>query len=226
MDQPAYKISSLSKMYRIPEKQISVLQDIDFQVPVNQWITSSGQSGCGKTTLLRLLGALDEPDRGTIECFGEEITKMNRNQKARLRRNKIGFIFQSYQLLPELTALENVMLPGRLALGELKAIKRRALDLMKTLAIENRVHHRPAELSGGEQQRVAIARALMNKPNIILADEPTGNLDAKNSAGIMNILKELKMQEQISILMVTHDISLTGYADKSYHIEAGAIIPC
>ncbi len=225
MDQLAFKVSSLSKKYTIPEKQISVLQDIDFQIPVNQWITITGQSGCGKTTLLRLLGTLDEPDRGTIECFGEEITKMNTNQKAKLRRNKLGFIFQSYQLLPELNALENIMLPGRLTQGDMKTIKNRALDLMKTLEIENRIHHRPAELSGGEQQRVAIARALMNKPDIILADEPTGNLDTKNSTGIMKILEDLKIKEQKTILMVTHNINLTDYADKSYHIEGGSIIP-
>ncbi len=224
MDQPAYKVSSLSKTYSISEKQISVLQEIDFQVPVNQWIAITGQSGCGKTTLLRILGALDKSDTGTIECFGEDVTQMTINQKAGLRRNKIGFIFQSYQLLPELNALENIMLPGRLAKKELKIIKNRALDLMKILEIENRVHHRPTELSGGEQQRIAIARALMNQPDIILADEPTGNLDNKNSIAIMNILEDLKVHEQKTIVMVTHNINLTDYADKSYHIEAGSLV--
>jgi ABC-type lipoprotein export system ATPase subunit len=193
-------------------------------IAAGQWITLSGQSGSGKTTFLRLLGALDKPDRGSIHYFGENLASMSANALAKLRRQKIGFIFQSYHLLPDLTALENVMMPGRLAGMARSAMQARALQLLELTGMKARQHHLPAELSGGEQQRIAIARALMNAPPVILADEPTGNLDDQTSQEIMTLLKQLHQLERKTIIMVTHDRRLTEFADRSCHLENGRLM--
>ena len=215
------QVEGLDKKYVLNHKTIAVLKRIELTVQSGQWIMLTGQSGCGKTTFLRLLGSLDVPDSGTIKCFGESITKMTGKEKARLRRQKIGFVFQSYQLFPELDALENVMLPGRLNNGNLKARRDRAESLLDSVGMLDRLHHRPAELSGGEQQRIAIARAIMNDPDIILADEPTGNLDDVNTLEIMKILRRFQGEGMKTIVMATHDTSLSHYADKTYSFHEG-----
>ena len=224
MSSVALHVLGIKKKYCLRGQEIEVLSGIDLSVNAGNWVLLTGYSGCGKTTLLRILGTLDKPDSGRIECFGDSVTAMSRSEQSRLRRLRIGFIFQSYHLFPELTALENVMLPGRLTGLELKAIKERASQLLSEVRMDDRLNHRPAELSGGEQQRIAIARALMNQPSIILADEPTGNLDDKNSDDIMDILRRLQREQKKTIVMVTHDQKLTKFADKTYCLRGGQLV--
>jgi len=219
----ALEVKSLKKSYLLSNQKIEVLKGIDLTVSAGRWVSFTGPSGCGKTTFLQLLGALDKPDEGSIKCFGQSITKLNSIKKAKLRRTRLGFIFQSYQLFSELDALENVSLPGRLGGDKLKDIIERAESLLLEMGLKDRLHHRPAELSGGEQQRIAIARALMNQPDIVLADEPTGNLDDKNSADIMEILSNLRNKEDKTIIMVTHDLNLTQYSDQTYIFKEGRL---
>ena len=207
----------------MPQKEIDVLKGVDLSVSAGTWVSLAGESGCGKTTLLYILGTLDKPDDGTIQCFGQCISGMNSFEKARLRQVRIGFVFQTYHLFPELTAVENVMLPGRLAKTDLSDLKDRAMRLLRQIGMDSRHNHRPAELSGGEQQRIAIARALVNNPDIILADEPTGNLDDKNSLEIMEILAKLRDDQNKTIVMVTHDRKLAQFADKSYTLSEGKL---
>jgi len=223
MNNVALEVTSLKKRFVFPAEEIQVLKGVDLTVGTNRWVTLTGRSGSGKTTLLRLLGTLDKPDEGEIKCFGRSTIDMNSREKAKLRRLRVGFIFQSYQLFYELDALENVMLPGRLGNKDLKSIADRAEYLLKEMGLESRLGHRPTELSGGEQQRVAVARALMNDPDIILADEPTGNLDEKNSADIMEILRKLRDEEDKTIVMVTHDQTLTKFADDVYELKNGIL---
>lgn len=217
---PAIEATGLVKRYRRPERTIDVLAEVDLRVKAGEWVAMTGPSGCGKTTLLHLLGILDKPDAGTIAYFGKDVARMGPFRKARLRRLHIGFIFQSYQLLPELSALENVMLPARF--GGVRNPDQ-AMALLERMGVAERQSHRPAEMSGGEQQRVAIARALINQPDVILADEPTGNLDAKNAAAIMEILQRLRDEDGKTIVMVTHDRELTSYADRVMVLNQGAL---
>lgn len=218
------RIERIAKKYVLHTHEIEVLSNIELEVPAGRWIALTGNSGCGKTTLLRILGTLDEPDQGSVTYFGKNTQKMGIFAKARLRREHIGFVFQSYHLFSELDALENVMLPGRLSGGDLNNKKERAFRLLSNFEMAGREHHRPAELSGGEQQRVAIARALMNDPDIIFADEPTGNLDDKTSNEIMECLRRLRDDERKSIVMVTHNPKLTLYADQSFELVNGGLV--
>ncbi len=224
MNITAIKVSGLVKKYVMGKDSLQILSGIDLIIESGQWITLSGKSGSGKTTFLRLLGTLDKPDSGRIDYFGEDTGAMTNSNQARLRRMKIGFIFQSYHLFPELTALENVMLPGRLAGMHPNEMTTRASELLRLTGMEYRSRHHPTELSGGEQQRIAIARALINQPPVILADEPTGNLDDKTSEEIMMLLRHLHQSERKTIVMVTHDSRLTQFADHAYHLENGSIV--
>lgn len=219
----ALDVCGLRKSYRRPGRVIEVLRGIDLRVARGDWVVLTGKSGCGKTTLLHLLGALDRPSDGAIRYFGVDVTKMGAFAVARWRRRTIGFIFQSYQLFPELTALENVALAGRLdGVGKVTYL-RRANALLDRVGLSERSGHRPAELSGGEQQRIGVARALMNRPSIILADEPTGNLDDVNSREIMELLEALRKSEQLTVVMATHDTRLPVHADRVLRIEDGLL---
>ena len=182
---------NIQKIYKLPTHTVEVLRSVSLTVESGEWISLTGQSGCGKTTLLMILGALDKPNSGTISYLGQEVTSLKSKDLARLRRLNLGFIFQSYQLFPELNAIENVMLPGQLDRKPLKELTERATMLLQSVNMENRLQHLPGELSGGEQQRIAIARALMNHPKILLADEPTGNLDRDNANEVLKILEHL-----------------------------------
>ena len=224
MNSVALEVRGIKKKYKLPQKKIDVLRGVDLSVDVGQWILLTGQSGCGKTTLLYILGTLDSPDSGTIHCFGQSVCQMSSYEKSRLRRVRLGFVFQSYHLFPELSSVENVMLPGRLTHIDLKSLKNRAAQLLAELGMGDRLNHRPAELSGGEQQRIAIARALMNEPDIVLADEPTGNLDDKNTHEIMDILSKLQNEKNKTIIMVSHDQKLAKFADISYTLQDGQLI--
>ena len=223
MSEPALQLISLAKRYTLKTHAIDVLCGAELSVAPGTWVAVTGKSGCGKSTLLHLAGGLDSPDCGKVICFGQIVSDMRSDRSAVFRQKHIGFVFQSYQLMPGLTALENIALAGRLVGHSKRAATACALDLLAQVDLQDRAHHFPAELSGGEQQRIAIARALMNDPDIILADEPTGNLDPDTSADIIRILAELRDNSGKTIVMVTHDMSLTVRADQVFVLEGGQL---
>jgi ABC-type lipoprotein export system ATPase subunit len=204
---PFVVVRSLTKTYLHGHRQITALRDASFEVSQGEVVLLVGPSGSGKTTLLNLIAALDYPDRGEIIVGESEITGLSRSAAARYRNQHVGFIFQSYNLLPQLTALENVLLP---MLPKRRLDRRRAVELLDAVGLSDRSSHRPSELSGGEQQRVAIARALANDPAIILADEPTGNLDDDNARKIAELLSSTCRERGKSLILVTHDREMTA----------------
>ena len=203
---------------------MEILRDLNFEVPAGQFVAIMGASGSGKSTLLGLLAGLDAPSAGRIVIDGVDITGLSEDKLAILRGRKIGFVFQSYQLIPTLTAEENVLLPYELAGGGVSAGIARARELLDSVGLSDRLDHYPVQLSGGEQQRVALARAFMVKPPILMADEPTGNLDSANGAHVLELLIRLNRREGTTLVLVTHDISLTGHADRIITLRDGRII--
>jgi ABC-type lipoprotein export system ATPase subunit len=217
--------SALFKSYRLEKISVPVLRGVDLSVSRGEWVALLGASGSGKTTLLNLLGALERPDSGEIVFQGVRYSLMSRRQAAFFRCAKIGFIFQSYHLLPELSALENVMLPGMLGKTDRSQLRKKAGAILDRVGLGGRVKHRPNELSGGEQQRAAIARALINSPDLILADEPTGNLDSGTGLSILEIFKELHRGETApAIVMVTHDKDVAALASRIITLRDGKIV--
>lgn len=217
---PVLHVENLSKTYTIPNGKLHILENINLEAQNGEFIAVTGQSGSGKTTLLSLLGALDSPDDGEIWLDDIAVHRLRGTQAADFRRQKIGFVFQLFYLLPNLTALENVMaplLPYRRKLDF--SLKERAEELLASVGLKDRLHHPPARLSGGEQQRVAIARALINRPKIVLADEPTGNLDPVTGGEVLKILRELQQSDSQTLIMVTHDPQLAALADRRIHLE-------
>ncbi len=215
----AFEVNRVNKEYRLEGgRRIPVLRDFQLNVRIGEWLAVSGPSGCGKSTLLHLLGALDKPDNGVIRCLDQDITSMSAVRKARLRRHTLGFMFQSYHLLPELTALENVVLPAMGMLSKPRLYER-GKQLLSDFGLDSRLHHRPQELSGGEQQRTALARALVNQPPVLLADEPTGNLDRAAAETIINLLAELNQQAETTIVMVTHDPDIAARCSRVYQLQ-------
>ncbi len=206
--------------FRMGARRIEVLCGISMEVERNEAVFLSGASGAGKTTLLYTLAGLERPESGTVEFEGRRLYCGGSSAEARLRNKKMGFVFQGYFLLPELTALENVLLPGMI--GH-RATRQRAEQSLAAVGLADRVHHLPAELSGGEQQRVAIARALTNDPDIIFADEPTGNLDSKTGDAIMDLLLDLTRARNKTLLVVTHDARLAARGDRQLHIKDGML---
>lgn len=219
----ALQVQNLTKKYPRPEGIVQVLNGVSFSIKPAEWVNITGKSGCGKTTLLHILGTLDRADSGKLIYFDEEISHLGAFRLARWRRKTIGFIFQSYQLLPELNAEENVSLAGRINGLSTAVAKKQARSLLDRVDLSHRLHHRPAELSGGEQQRIAIARALINQPRVILADEPTGNLDADSSHEIMTLLEALRRTEQITIIMATHERSVDQLPGRRLCLENGEL---
>jgi ABC-type lipoprotein export system ATPase subunit len=214
------RVENLSKTYSIPDGRLRVLQNVHLQVQHGEFIAITGPSGSGKTTLLYLLGALDSPDSGEIWLDEIAVHRLRGSDAADFRRQQIGFVFQLFYLLPNLTALENVMaplLPSRRKLDF--DLKRRAQELLESVGLGDRLGHPPARLSGGEQQRVAIARALVNRPKLVLADEPTGNLDPATGQEVLKVLRELQRTGNQTLLMVTHDPELAALADRRIHLE-------
>ncbi len=218
-----YNIVGLHKAFSLGGGTINVLNDLNLQLPRNKWIAVTGPSGCGKTTLLHILGGLDKPTKGQVILDGVNLEKLSASQMTKLRYEKIGFVFQSYHLFPELSALENAALPALQWKTNRKQAYQNAKNWLTQFGLENRIHHRPYELSGGEQQRVAIARSLINNPNIILADEPTGNLDAKSAQEIINILRDVRNNQKKTLIMVTHDPNIASQADL--HIKLDNSMP-
>jgi len=212
----------LKKTYKMSKKNIvQALKGVDIEVCEGDFSAIVGPSGCGKSTLMHILGLLDKPDSGTLEIDGVDMTRLPDKKAYKIRAKKIGFIFQGFNLIPTLTALENVILAGRY--GGLKATKRkaRAKTLLELLGLKDRLGHKPNELSGGQQQRVAIARSLMNDPAIILADEPTGELDSKTSLEIMEILKKLNREDNKTFLIVTHNMDVAESCKKIIRLKDG-----
>ncbi len=203
---------------------MEILKGIAFEVPAGQFVAIMGASGSGKSTLLGLLAGLDSPSTGNIVIDGVDITVLDEDALALVRGQKIGFVFQSYQLIPTLTAEENVLLPHELTGGDVKAGLSRARELLMRVGLADRMDHYPVQLSGGEQQRVALARAFMTKPPILMADEPTGNLDSKNGALILDLLIELNRTEGTTLILVTHDPALAARADRILTVSDGLTV--
>ncbi len=220
---------SVSKTYRKGKHEVPVLVDCDFQATVGKVTAILGQSGSGKSTLLHLLGTLDAPDQGEIYFDSERIDNLPRRKRDHFRNTKLGMIFQFYHLLPEISALQNVLMPVMIQQGMFSYLRRRreftqkAKDLLVRVGLDHRMHHTPKELSGGEMQRAAIARALITQPELLLADEPTGNLDRKTGSQILKLLQELNQQEGLTIVMVTHDESIAKTCDCIIRLRDGRI---
>ena len=220
---PAIRVSGLHKSIATATHKVDILRGIDFDVPQGQFVAIMGASGSGKSTLLGLLAGLDTVTRGSIQLDGEEITGLSEDELARLRARKLGFVFQSYQLIPTLTAEENVSLPAELAGGNGNSASR-ARELLSSVGLDDRFDHYPVQLSGGEQQRVALARAFMMKPPILMADEPTGNLDSTNGAHVLDLLLDMNHREGTTLVLVTHDPQLASRAARRIHMRDGVIV--
>ncbi len=218
------QVSALTKSIDTGTHRVDILRGIDFEIPSGQFVAIMGQSGSGKSTLLGLLAGLDSPSSGHVVLDGVDITGLREDELAKVRGKKIGFVFQSYQLLPTLTAEENVLLPHELAGGDTNVGMKRAQDLLKQVGLDGRMDHYPVQLSGGEQQRVALARAFMAKPPILMADEPTGNLDSENGQHVLELLISLNRREGTTLVLVTHDRALASYADRIITLKDGRVV--
>ncbi|MDQ3141885.1 MAG: ABC transporter ATP-binding protein [Bacteroidota bacterium] len=213
--------SNIKKSYQ----SIHVLRGVNLHIEKGALVSIMGSSGAGKSTLLHILGTLDEADEGQIILDNSDIAKLNRNELAQFRNKQIGFIFQFHHLLPEFTALENTCLPGWISKKNENDVIKEAKTLLDYLGLNERFDHKPGQLSGGEQQRIALARALINKPKIIFADEPTGNLDQKNAQEVLHLLLSIRKEMNITMLLVTHDPMIAAQTDHTYMMKDGIILP-
>jgi ABC-type lipoprotein export system ATPase subunit len=213
----------LHKTYMLGQRSLEVLRGVDVELQRGEFLALRGASGAGKSTLLHLLGGLDAPNQGEILLAGRNLATLGRGELARLRSKEVGFIFQAYYLLPELDALENVCLPARMARTPASEAEARGRELLARVGLGERLEHKPYELSGGEQQRVAIARAMINQPDLILADEPTGNLDSHTGEEIIELLCALRDEKQTTLIMATHDARLAARAPKVVELVDGQI---
>jgi putative ABC transport system ATP-binding protein len=216
-------VRDVSKVIENPPNRVEILRNITFSVPRGQFLAIMGASGSGKSTLLGLLAGLDTVSSGRIVLDGVDITNMREDDLARLRGRKLGFVFQSYQLVPTLTAEENILLPAELS-GAKGNIRERARELLERVGLKNRGHHYPVQLSGGEQQRVALARAFVTRPPILMADEPTGNLDSVNGEHVLDLLQRLNREEETTLVLVTHDRRLAENADRILSLQDGRVM--
>jgi lipoprotein-releasing system ATP-binding protein len=223
------RASGVRKSFRMGDSTVTVLKNADIAVREGEFVAIEGRSGSGKSTLLHILGALDEVDAGTIDYQGRDIAAMGSAQRSHLRNEQFGFVFQFYHLLPELNVLENTLLAAMVKFSWLRFrsnaadLRERAESVLEKLGMSHRLKHRPSQLSGGERQRVAIARALMNQPRVLMADEPTGNLDADTGRQIMGVLENLHREQKQTIIMVTHDRSLARQADRVLVLKEGRL---
>jgi putative ABC transport system ATP-binding protein len=221
---PVIKLEDVWKTYQLGKLTLTVLRGINLEVSSGSFVVILGPSGSGKSTILNMVGCLDLPSRGKISLDGRDISKMSENELAQARGQKIGFVFQQFNLLPNLDALENVMIPMIFQGKSEKERTERAKSLLTTFGLQDRLNHKPSELSGGEQQRAAIARALSNDPEIIVADEPTGNLDSATGKKIMEILTNLHKDQGKTIIVVTHDPTIANYSNQIVHIKDGQLV--
>jgi putative ABC transport system ATP-binding protein len=218
------KLEDVWKIYKLGELELPILKGVSLEIARGAFVVVLGPSGSGKSTLLNMVGCLDLPTKGRVFLEGNNISKMSEDELAQIRGRKIGFIFQQFNLLQNLNALENVMIPMIFQGKSEKERQERAKSLLNSLALGNRIDHRPTELSGGEQQRIAIARSLANNPEIIVADEPTGNLDSSTGKKIMEILIDLHKNEGKTIIVVTHDPNIANYSNQVVYLKDGKII--
>ena len=221
---PILHIQDLSRSFKSGSEQLTVLQDITFNIDYGTSCAIVGPSGSGKTTLLGITAGLDTPDSGIVMLDGEALHTKSEDERADLRNEKVGFIFQSFQLLPTLTAVENVMVPLELRGNTNRKIREQATELLESVGLIDRLHHYPSQLSGGEQQRVAIARAFINEPKILFADEPTGNLDAETGDQVEELLFNLNKEQQTTLVIVTHDLVLADKCEQQIRLQRGRIV--
>ncbi len=218
---PVLAAEGLSMRFQAPEGTISLFENLDLSIPAGDAVAILGASGCGKSTLLGLLAGLDQPTAGRVILAGDDLSRLDEDERARRRAGRVGFVFQAFHLLPGLTALENVMLPGELAADA--DIAERARDALIRVGLGERLRHYPAQLSGGEQQRVALARAFVSQPAVLFADEPTGNLDRRTGARVIDLLFELNRDAGTTLVLVTHDPELGERCRRVLHLEAGEL---
>jgi ABC-type lipoprotein export system ATPase subunit len=218
---PVLQIKGVGKTYRRGDEQVSVLSDFDFTLHAGEFVVVTGPSGAGKSTLLHIAGGLDAPDAGTVAVTGQNVWAMSTGARAAFRRRNLGFVFQFFNLVPMLTAIENVSLPLVLDGMRARTADERAEELLERVGLGDRARHRPAELSGGQMQRVAVARALVGRPSLILADEPTGNLDSQSSAEVLDLLRSVSAEHGAAVVLVTHDQAAARYGSRRLHLVDG-----
>jgi putative ABC transport system ATP-binding protein len=218
------EIENIIKTYKVGESEVHALDGVSFKINDGEMVAIMGPSGSGKSTLMAILGCLDIPTSGTYTINDQDVSKLNENQLANLRAHKIGFVFQMFNLLPRTTALENVELPLIYDGVSPRQRSDKAMEALKTVGLEDRMHHRPNQLSGGQQQRVAIARALVNEPAILLADEPTGNLDSKSGMEIISLFQSLHREKHLTVVYVTHDPFIARHTERIIHLRDGKIL--
>ena len=218
------ELQNLVKTYKVGDTEVQALRGVSYSVEEGDFVAIMGPSGSGKSTLMNIIGCLDKPTSGKYTLEGEDVSTFDKNKLARVRNQKIGFVFQTFNLLSRTSALENVELPLLYSNVHTKQRHEMALKALESVGLKNRAHHKTNQLSGGEQQRIAIARALLNNPALILADEPTGNLDSKTSSEIMDIFTKLNVEKGITMVMVTHEMDIAAYARKRIHVRDGQII--
>ncbi len=223
MSESLLSARGIYKSYQLGKRSLEVLRGVDVEMSRGDFLALRGASGAGKSTLLHLLGGLDSPNQGEIRLGGRDLASLSRRELARLRNEEVGLIFQAYYLLPELDALENVCLPARMTRTDAGQAEARGRELLARVGLKDRLEHKPYELSGGEQQRVAIARALINEPDLILADEPTGNLDSHTGEEIIELLCGLRSERQTTLIIATHDAKLAARAPKVIELVDGQI---
>jgi len=221
---PSLSLRNIRRSFAQPTGALEVLKGCEAEISPGALVAMVGTSGSGKSTLLQICGLLDNPTSGEIDIAGQPVASLNDGERTRLRRGTIGFIYQFHHLLPEFTALENVVLPQAVAGVSAAQAKDRARVLLERVNLGHRLHHRPAKLSGGEKQRVAIARAIANRPKLLLADEPTGNLDPETAGGVFDLFVELTREEGLCVLMATHNEHLAAKMDRVLHLEGGVLI--
>ncbi len=222
--QVVISLRNLYKIYEIESHKVEALRDVNLDIKRGQMVAITGRSGSGKSTLLHVTGTLDRPTRGQVFLNGTDVSEMPDHLASQFRNSTVGFVFQMNNLLPEFSALENVMMPGLIANASRREVAERAKSLLEAVGLAHRIHHRPGELSGGEQQRVAIARALLMEPPILLADEPTGNLDKRSSQAIQELLMHLCQSNGVTMLLVTHDLALADSLPQQVVMEDGRIV--
>ena len=219
------ELKNINKTYFIGDMQVPVLRDVSLTIRQGEYVALMGASGSGKSTLMNILGCLDRPTSGLYRLDGEEVGSADGDRRAVVRNRKIGFVFQSFNLLPRTSALENVIMPLTYTAGDLSAkeCRRRGMEMLERVGLKDRMHHHPSQLSGGQQQRVAIARALINHPPVLFADEPTGNLDSATSEEVMEMFSNLNA-EGITVILVTHSVEIANFAKRTVHVQDGLIV--
>lgn len=218
------KITNLHKSFTMGTQELTVLKGIDLEIPRGQMVAIVGASGAGKSTMLHIMGMLDRPTKGTVYFDNQDLFQMSEAQQAEFRNRRIGFVFQFHHLLPEFTALENACMPALIQRRPLEEVEQEATTLLQEVGLGQRLHHKPGELSGGEQQRVAVARALLQKPDLVLADEPTGNLDTHTGESLFGLLRDLNRTRNTTFVIVTHNDKLSAQSDRIIHMQDGMIV--